>query len=59
MWAARIRQEEIFIDKSPRKKDFIFLIEEYITMVLFNITPAHQAAYVTCQLYLGGSRMKD
>lgn len=59
MWGARIRQEEIFIDKSPRKKDFIFLIEEFITIVLFNINPAHQAAYVTCQLCLSGSKMKD
>lgn len=58
-WGARIRQEEIFIDKSPRKKDFIFLIEEFITIVLFNITPAHQDTYVTCQLCLSYSKMKD
>lgn len=58
-WGARMRQEEIFINKSPRKKDFIFLIEEFITIVLLNITPAHQAAYVTCQLCLSCSKMKD
>lgn len=41
------------------KKDFIFLMKEFITIALFNITPAHQPAYVTCQLCLSGSQRKD
>lgn len=59
MWGTRIRQEVIFIYKPSRRKDFIFLIKEFIAIVLFNKTPAHQAAYIPCQLCLSGSKMKD